>query len=122
MNDREAIEGVALDYYEGWFEGDAVRMERALHPDLVKRCVDGGSGAETLLTLSAREMVEATAEGSGRQRDLPDRGIEVEIEHTFGTIANVTVVSNAYGAEYLQLVRTAGRWKIVNVVWMPTAG
>jgi len=25
------------DYFEGWFEGDAARMERALHRDLVKR-------------------------------------------------------------------------------------
>jgi hypothetical protein len=26
MNDRQYIEGIALDYYEGWFEVDAARM------------------------------------------------------------------------------------------------
>jgi hypothetical protein len=31
------IVACALDYYEGWFDGDAARMERALHPELVKR-------------------------------------------------------------------------------------
>jgi hypothetical protein len=38
MNDDQAIRAVALDYIEGWFDGDASRMERALHPELVTRC------------------------------------------------------------------------------------
>ena len=38
--DRDAIVRVALDYFEGWFDGDAARMERALHPDLAKRSPD----------------------------------------------------------------------------------
>jgi len=28
-----AITKTALDYIEGWYAGDAARMERALHPD-----------------------------------------------------------------------------------------
>lgn len=35
----EAIRATALDYIEGWFIGDPDRMERALHPELVKRFV-----------------------------------------------------------------------------------
>ena len=31
-----AIVRTVLDYLEGWFDGDAARMERALHPDLAK--------------------------------------------------------------------------------------
>ena len=27
-----AIVSAVLDYFEGWFDGDAARMERALHP------------------------------------------------------------------------------------------
>jgi hypothetical protein len=36
-SDEDAIRAVALDYFEGWFAGDVTRMERALHPELVKR-------------------------------------------------------------------------------------
>ncbi len=40
MSDAEAVQaggpGV-LVYVEGWFEGDALRMERVLHPELIKR-------------------------------------------------------------------------------------
>jgi len=37
--DRDAIKATALDYIEGWYEGNPERMERALHPDLAKRIV-----------------------------------------------------------------------------------
>jgi hypothetical protein len=30
-SDQQLITGVVRDYFEGWFEGDADRMERALH-------------------------------------------------------------------------------------------
>ena len=30
--DEEAIRAVVADYIEGWYDGDAGRMERALHP------------------------------------------------------------------------------------------
>ena len=33
--DSAAIRATALDYIEGWYTGDPVRMERALHPELV---------------------------------------------------------------------------------------
>jgi hypothetical protein len=38
--DRDAVVRAALDYFEGWFDGDAARMERALHPDRAKRSPD----------------------------------------------------------------------------------
>jgi hypothetical protein len=34
--DRGAIVATMMDYFEGWFDGDAERMERALHADLDK--------------------------------------------------------------------------------------
>ena len=38
-SDTELIKQAALDYIEGWYEGNAERMERALHPELAKRLV-----------------------------------------------------------------------------------
>ena len=115
--DRSAVTQVVLDYFEGWFEGDAARMEQALHPELAKRSLEQDiSGAETLRTFTAQEMIDATARGLGKSRDPGDRRIEVEAEHVYGTIANVTVHSAVY-EEYLQLVRTTDGWKIVNTLW-----
>jgi hypothetical protein len=35
--DAEVVTDTILDYFEGWFDGDTARMERALHPELAKR-------------------------------------------------------------------------------------
>ena len=37
--DSAAVRASALDYAEGWYEGNTERMTRALHPELVKRIV-----------------------------------------------------------------------------------
>ena len=116
-SDRELVAQAALDYFEGWFDGDAARMERALHPELVKRPgrVDHSVAGE-LGTLTAQEMIERTAAGVGTTRDVPDRRIEVEMVDVFGDIACATVRSAVYH-EYLHLVRTRDGWKIVNTLW-----
>ena len=114
--ERDAIVRAALDYFEGWFEGDAARMRRAVHPDLAKRSPDDAPAPGELEKLTAQEMIERTAEGIGKSRDLPDRRLEVEVDHVHREIANVTVRSNVY-VEYLHLVRTPEGWKIVNALW-----
>ena len=113
---RQAIVAAALDYYEGWFEGESERMERVLHPDLVKRSLaEDGMSVETI---SAREMVEATAKGIGLTRDpgKQARDIQIHVDHVYEDIATVTVTSAIY-VDYLQLAHTRDGWKIVNVLW-----
>jgi hypothetical protein len=116
-NDYEALRNVALDYLEGWFEGEAGRMERVLHPELVKRSLDRPPrGGELLETLTADQMIGWTAEGIGKTRDVPGRAIDISIGHVHGDIATVTVTSAIY-VEYLHVVRMKSGWKIVNVLW-----
>jgi hypothetical protein len=117
--ERVAIERTVLDYFEGWFAGDPVRMERALHPELVKRSLQTDpSGRETLRTITAETMIEATARGDGKS-ELSDLSVEIEVEDVLGELANVTVRSAVY-TEYLHLARTSDGWKIVNDLWQPT--
>lgn len=59
--DREAIAACALDYYEGWFEGDAARIAHAVHPELAKRSL--AADRQNIETISARDLVEATRDG-----------------------------------------------------------
>ncbi|TMG31243.1 MAG: nuclear transport factor 2 family protein [Chloroflexi bacterium] len=117
-----AIERTLLDYFEGWFDGDAARMKRALHPELAKRPrgVDP-SLAGRLGTITAQEMIEATAAGVGKTRDVPDRRIEVDVVDVFGDIGSATVRSAVY-YEYVHLARTRDGWKIVNTLWQGMKG
>jgi hypothetical protein len=120
--DRAAIERAVLDYFEGWFDGDPVRMKRALHPELVKRSLErDDSKRQTLGTITAEEMIEATARGEGKSQRPRDLRIEIETEDILGDLANVTVRSAVY-TEYLHLARTSDGWRIVNDVWQSTPG
>jgi len=120
--ERAAIERTVLDYFEGWFGGDPVRIERALHPELVKRSLDKTPrGRETLRTITAEWMIEAAGRGVGRDEDPGDLRIEIEVEDVLGELANVTVRSVVY-TEYLHLARTSDGWKIVNDLWQQTPG
>ena len=117
-SDEAAVVAAALDYFEGWFEGDAARMDRALHPGLAKRSLGQADPDSTeLRSLTKERMVELTAAGGGKDRS-PDGGlrIEVEVVDLHRNIAGVVVRSAVY-REYLHLVRTDEGWKIVNVLW-----
>jgi ketosteroid isomerase-like protein len=116
-SDEAAVVAVAVDYFEGWFDGDVERMDRALHPDLVKRSPGREHGA-TLGVTTKERMLELTAAGEGAE-DGADRRLDVEIEDLYGDIASVTVRSAVYH-EYLHLVRTRDGWKIANALWRPT--
>jgi hypothetical protein len=111
--ERVAIVATVLDYFVGWFDGDAARMERALHPALAKR------GPE-LRTATKEQMVAWTDEGEGKAEDPgPGRRIDVTVVDVHGTIASAVLDSDVY-REYLHLVRTDDGWRIVNALWHST--
>jgi hypothetical protein len=122
-DDEQAVVAVARDYFEGYFDGDAARLGGALHPALAKRSlgqVDPESDA--LRSVTRDQMIGFTEGGEGTDLDPGgDRGIEVELNDLHHNIASVTVRSDLY-REYLQLVRTAEGWKIVNALWAWTTG
>jgi hypothetical protein len=117
MTDEDAVRAATLDYIEGWFDGDAGRVERALHPELMKRCRGiEGDDPDALETLSATEMIDATAAGEGRAEDAEDRQIEIKIEYLGRDIAGVTSLWGGY-VDLLHLIRMPEGWRIVNAAW-----
>ena len=109
MTNHEAIAETLRDYFEGWYDGDAVRMERALHPDLVKRSY------KLTRILTRSDMVEMTRNGDGLE-DGRDRRLTISVHDVHGDIACATVESAVYH-EYVHLLRTDGGWKIVGTLW-----
>ncbi|MEO7381233.1 MAG: nuclear transport factor 2 family protein [Paracoccaceae bacterium] len=115
---RGAVRAAVMDYFAGWFDGDAARMEGALHPDLVKRGMRRDvAGAQLTSASTAPEMIRWTAEGEGMSERPDDLTIEIRVDDLYGSIANATVYSTVY-VEYLQLVKTSAGWKIVGALWM----
>jgi hypothetical protein len=123
--DSAAIRAAALDYVEGWYEGNAERMTRALHPELVKRIVvsDTATGKSVLQSMGASALVNGTRRGYGKSTPKDKQQKEVRILDVFGNAASARATM-ADWIDYMQLARVDGRWVIVNVLWerKPGAG
>ncbi len=93
QNDSLAIIESSLNYVEGWYEGDAERMKRGLHPDLAKRSVytHPKSGRSIIRHIGASSLVEITRAGGGkesREKHIKN-GSQVIILDVFQNIATV---------------------------------
>lgn len=115
--DSSAIRQTALDYIQGWYTGDAARMERALHPELAKRIVRSDSlGRFRLDQQSAMTLVQNTRSGGGNDTPAGDRHDDVRILDIYRNAASVRIDAS-YWIDYLQVAKWRGRWVIVNVLW-----
>jgi hypothetical protein len=110
--DQELISQTVRDYFEGWYDADVARMDRALHSDLVKRSPAEDGGA----ILTKDVMLQACAEGEGTR--AAERWLKIDIADICGDIASAVVRSAPY-REYLHLIRTGGGWKIADALWLP---
>ncbi|HZA98775.1 MAG TPA: nuclear transport factor 2 family protein [Gemmatimonadales bacterium] len=116
--DSTAIRGAALDYVEGWYTGDATRMGRALHPELVKRIVvnDTSTRKSVLQNMGASALVNGTRHGYGKSTPKARQEKEVVILDIFGNAATAKSTM-ADWVDYMHLAKVDGRWVIVNVLW-----
>ena len=116
--DSGAIKQTALDYIEGWYEGNGERMERALHPELAKRIVntDPRNGRNSLGQQSAMTLVLNTRRGGGKDTPAAQQRKDVRILDIFGNTASVRIDASSW-IDYLHIAKWNGRWVIVNVLW-----
>jgi len=115
--DKAAIKQTALDYIEGWYEGNAERMERALHPDLAKRIVQTNpQGQSRLDQMGAMALVQKTKRGFGKNTPKEKQQKDVVILDVFENVATVKAVMSDW-IDYMHIAKFNGRWVIVNVLW-----
>ncbi|MFQ5675330.1 MAG: nuclear transport factor 2 family protein [bacterium] len=116
--DSLAVKSASMDYVEGWYQADAERMARSLHPDLAKRAVRklAKSGRPVLSHLSKTTLVEYTRAGGGK--DIPKEKLfyDLTILDIYKDIATVKAVSANY-VDYIHLAKWHGKWMIVNILW-----
>jgi Putative lumazine-binding len=117
-SDDDAIKKTALDYIEGWYTGDAARMERALHPELAKRMIstDPKTGRSQFNHMGAMTLVQRTRDGIGKKIPQDRQLKEVTILDRYNNAAVVKIVASDW-IDYLQVAKFNGDWKIINVLW-----
>ena len=119
-SDEDAITATAMDYIEGWYTGDAARMERALHPDLAKRIVIAGpDGKSVLQNMTAKQLIGATASAAGTQTPESERRMDVKVLDIYENAASVRITAGEW-IDYLHIGKVDDEWKIINVLWEMT--
>ena len=116
-DDKKAIEETALNYIEGWYSGDAERMDKALHPQLAKRGIvaNRSTGKIGIMPATKEQMVQWTKGGAGK-KPKDQRGVKVTILDKLENTASVKIVSADF-IDYAHLAKIDGEWKILNVIW-----
>src|ERR687885_2627767 len=116
--DAAAIKQTALDYIEGWYEGNSERMQRALHPELAKRIVrtDPKSGRSMISTMGALTLINSTKMGGGSNTPTNRRRTDYRLLDIYENAAVARVDAGDW-VDYLQLGKWYGKWVIVNVLW-----
>ncbi len=114
--DTAAIKETALNYLEGWFSSDTARMEKALHPNLMKTIVVKipNSDREYLRSATAEAMVSFT--GHNQQSVKGKRFRTMKILHQDSRIAVVHAISDDF-YDIINMVKVNGEWKILQVLW-----
>ena len=115
--DREAIKRTALNYAEGWYEGDAAKMESALSADLAKRIVrTNAQGQSGLGQMTAMSLVQGTRGGSGKETPKDQQQKDVTILDVFGSAATVKLEMHDW-IDFMHIGKMSGKWVIINVLW-----
>lgn len=119
--DKEAVRQAAYDYAEGFYEGTPDRMERGVHPAIIKRGLVARPGAPALLMpMNAETLVEMTRAGGAKQTPSDKRNIAFELLDIRDNIASARIFTAQFN-DYLHLVKQEGRWRIAHVLWQPPA-
>ncbi len=122
QTDIEAIHATAMDYIEGYFQGQPERMRRALHPDLRKCFVhrDPTSGKVVVGSdRGAETLVRHTAEGL-----MKEDGVEVSAEVLY--VSRGLAMARTMCPYFEDLLHLAYfdeyGWRIVNAIWQMNEG
>jgi hypothetical protein len=116
-SDQEAVRQAALDYVEGIYEVKPERLQRSVHPTLVKRGFYKKDAAApyTEMPMTYEQLLKLA--GSWNKDGKRDTSIkEVAVLEVLDQTAVARVRAN-WGIDYMLLAKYDGQWKIVQILW-----
>jgi Putative lumazine-binding len=115
--DSVAIRATAEDYIVSWYDGDAARMERAVHPELAKRQISTmDNGRSRFNNMGAMALVQLTRSRAEHKQPADQRMLEITIVATHRSNALVKIVSQDF-VDLVAMAKSDGRWVVVNDLW-----
>jgi hypothetical protein len=113
--DQQAVRATVADYIEGYYSGDASRMERSLHPHYLKHTISESQGKLRITEKTGMEMVQEVRKNGPSDLPAAERKEDISVLDIAGDIASAKLVTSHW-TDYMTLSKWNGEWKIVSVV------
>jgi Putative lumazine-binding len=119
VSDRDGVKSAALDYIEGFYEGDTAKLVRSIRPEVYKYGFDW-VGAEKRYV--GEQMKWAEILGYARQFKAKGRTTpatapkKVDLLDVQDQTASAKVTA-WWGTDYVLLAKYDGKWMITHVLW-----
>ncbi len=117
--DRAAVQRAALDYLEGFYEGDTAKLVRSVRPDVDKRGYERARNATAYTEdrMAWPAFLAYANQVKARNRPPnPSWPKDVQLLDVLDQTAAVKVTA-WWGTDYLLLAKFDGRWMITQVLW-----
>jgi hypothetical protein len=113
-SELEKISLVVDNYFSGMITRDAVKLEKAFHPDA--RLI--GYRGDQFTVTSFKEWLEGVKNGNPRNPDLyQNHLLAIEIKGYTAIAKTELYWPGIYYYDYLTLIKVDGDWKIVHKTW-----
>jgi len=111
-DDSSAIRATVRNYIEGYYTGNAGRMEQSLHRHYLKHMIHGDI---PMREKSGSEMVQEIRSHGPSDLPLAEQTEQISVLDISGDIASAKLVA-AHWVDYMTLSKLDGQWKILSVV------
>jgi hypothetical protein len=117
--EREAIERAVKDYVEALYQVKPELVERSVHPALEKMGLYRPDDSKEyrlpgVMTFEQLRALAGSWNADGAQG--ADLTYEVEVLDALDVTASAKL-SAKWGVDYMHLVKSEGRWKILQILW-----
>jgi Putative lumazine-binding len=121
QTDKQQVERACLDYIEGFYEADTIKMLRSIKPELYKIGLIRRRG-DTVYNYSKKMTLNDALSGARKdisenkrmgKKDSPKEVVVLDILK----VTAVARVKALWGYDYLLLSKINGKWMIEEVLW-----
>jgi len=111
-DDTSAVRATVTNYIEGYFNGDAQRMEQTLHPHYLKHVIHADI---PMREKTGPEMMKDVRGDGPPDLSPASKTEQVTVLDVAGNIASAKLVTPGW-TDYMTLSKLNGEWKILSVV------
>jgi Putative lumazine-binding len=120
QTDKAQVERACLDYIEGFYEADTVKLLRAIKPELYKIGFYQRKGdadyTYSKMTLNDALFYARKDIAANKRMGKPDSPKIVQVLDVMKVTAAAKVTA-LWGSDYLLLSKRNGKWMIEEVIW-----